>query len=147
MDNKSKILVVYFSATGNTKAVAQKIAKSTGGELFEIMPKVAYTSPDLNWHNSQSRSSLEMANPDARPELANKKANISEYDTIYIGFPIWWYKAPRIINSFIEEHDLTGKVLKPFATSGGSPIEPCVDSLRNTYPELNFQNGTLINER
>ena len=143
--NGSKTLVTYFSATGNTRTVAQRLAKVTGGELWEIAPAQTYTSADLDWRDKSSRSSVEMNDPSARPELKSTYADIARFDTVYIGFPIWWYVAPRIINSFIDAHDLKGKVLIPFATSGSSPIGPCVDELRKSYPTLNFNDGRLLN--
>ena len=141
----SKKLVTYFSATGTTRAAAQKIAKATGADLWEIAPKEAYTSADLDWTDKQSRSSLEMNDPSARPALAAVNEHIADYDTLFIGYPIWWYVAPRIINSFVEAHNLEGKVLIPFATSGSSPIGPTVEALRKAYPSLNWQDGRLLN--
>ena len=141
----SQTLVTYFSATGTTKAVAQRLAQVADADLWEIAPAQAYTSADLDWRDKSSRSSLEMNDDTARPTLKSTKADIARYDTIYIGFPIWWYVAPRIINSFIEAHDLAGKVLIPFATSGGSPIGPCVDALRKSYPGLQWHDGRLLN--
>lgn len=141
----SKVLVTYFSATGTTKAAAEVIAKVTGGELYEIAPQAAYTAADLNWHDKQSRSSVEMNDPKARPALKGVKANIGGYDVIYIGYPIWWGVAPRVINTFIESHDLKGKTVIPFATSGGSGIGKSVAELKKSYPELNWQEGKLLN--
>lgn len=115
-----KRLVAYFSATGTTKRVAQNLARVANADLFEIKPAKPYTSADLNWNNSSSRSSLEMRNSSSRPEVANKVANMAEYDTIFVGFPIWWYVAPTIINTFLEMYNLSGKTIRPFATSGGS---------------------------
>ena len=115
-----KRLVAYFSATGTTKRVAQNLARVANADLFEIKPAKPYTSADLNWNNSFSRSSLEMRNSSSRPEVANKVANMAEYDTIFVGFPIWWYVAPTIINTFLEMYNLSGKTIRPFATSGGS---------------------------
>ena len=140
-----KTLVTYFSATGTTRSVAQKIAKATCGDLWEIAPKVAYTSADLDWTDKQSRSSVEMSDPTARPALAAVNEHIADYDTLFIGYPIWWYVAPRIINTFVEAHDLKGKVLIPFATSGSSAIGPTVAALRKAYPSLNWQDGRLLN--
>lgn len=143
---KSKrTLVAYFSATGTTKGVAEKIAKVLGAELFEISPETPYTAADLDWTNRQSRSSIEMNTPDSRPALAKKIDNIADYDTIFIGYPVWWYVAPHLINSFVECHNLKGKTLIPFATSGGSPIGPTVDELRKEYPLLNWHDGALLN--
>ena len=141
----SKTLVTYFSATGTTRSVAQQIAKAAGADLWEIVPKEAYTSADLDWTDKQSRSSIEMNDPSARPALAAVNEHIADYDTLFIGYPIWWYVAPRIINTFVEVHDLEGKVLIPFATSGSSAIGPTVKALRESYPYLNWQAGRLLN--
>lgn len=116
----SKVLVAYFSASGETARLAKTIAEVTGGALHEIKPKQPYTSEDLNWQNKNSRSSVEMSNPNSRPEIANKVDSMECFDTIYIGFPIWWYVAPTIINTFLESYDFSGKTIIPFATSGGS---------------------------
>lgn len=145
MQTDHKTLVVYFSATGTTAKVAQTIADVTNGKLYEIVPQQAYTSEDLNWNNRQSRSSVEMNNPQARPALKNAKTDVAAYDIIFIGYPIWWDLAPRIINTFIESYDLKGKTLVPFATSGGSGISNSVRELRKTYPNLEWQDGKLLN--
>lgn len=116
----SKKLVAYFSASGTTKKAAERLAKATGADLFEIKPKVPYSSADLNWMDKKSRSSVEMSDPSSRPEIAEKIPHLADYDTVFLGFPIWWYVAPRIINTFVESYDFTGKTLVPFATSGGS---------------------------
>lgn len=145
MQTGNKPLVVYFSASGNTAQAARTLADVTGGELFEIVPQQAYTSADLDWNDSQSRSSVEMNNPQARPALKEVKNDISTYDIIFIGYPIWWNQAPRIVNTFIESHDLKGKLLIPFATSGGSGITGSVDELRKTYPDLKWESGKLLN--
>ena len=142
---EGKVLVAYFSATGTTEDVAEKIAAVTGGELHEIAPEQAYTNADLDWNNRQSRSSVEMNDPKSRPALKEKKANMANYDVVYIGFPIWWGVAPHIVNTFIESHDLKGKTLIPFATSGGSGISQAVAALRKAYPDLNWQDGKLLN--
>ena len=142
---EGKVLVAYFSATGTTEDVAEKIAAVTGGELHEIAPEQAYTDADLDWNNRQSRSSVEMNDPKSRPALKEKKANMADYDVVYIGFPIWWGVAPHIVNTFIESHDLKGKTLIPFATSGGSGISQAVAALRKAYPDLNWQDGKLLN--
>ncbi|MCD8307980.1 MAG: NAD(P)H-dependent oxidoreductase [Clostridia bacterium] len=115
-----KALVAYFSATGNTKALAEKMAEAAGADLFEIVPEIPYTAADLDWQDSQSRSSLEMENKASRPGIRDKAGNMDEYDVIFVGFPIWWYTAPRIINTFLEQYDLTGRTVIPFATSGSS---------------------------
>ena len=145
MQSGNKPLVVYFSATGTTAKAARTIAEVTGGTLHEIVPQQAYTAADLDWNDSQSRSSAEMNNPQARPALKDTKLDAAAYDVIFIGYPIWWNQAPRIIDSFIEGHDLTGKTLVPFATSGGSGISNSVNELKNAYPDLEWQDGRLLN--
>lgn len=141
----SKILVTYFSASGVTKGVAEKLANIIDGDLFEIEPKEKYTSEDLNWRNKQSRSSVEMQNREIRPEMKEKNININDYDTILIGFPIWWGVAPTIVNTFIESMDLSGKKLIPFCTSGGSGMSYCENDLRKTYPNYNWKEGKRLN--
>ena len=141
----SKTLVAYFSATGTTARAAEKVAKITGGELYAITPAQAYTPADLDWNNSQSRSSVEMNDPKSRPALQGKKENIADYDVIFIGYPIWWNLAPRIINTFIESHDLKGKTIIPFATSGSSAITGSAAALKKSYPALNWKEGRLLN--
>lgn len=116
----SKKLVAYFSASGVTAKVAERLSESIGADLHEITPKVRYTDADLDWRDKTSRSSIEMSNPASRPEIERIRDNMLDYDTIYLGFPIWWYIAPTIINTFLESYDLTGKTIVPFATSGGS---------------------------
>lgn len=129
------VLVVYFSATGNTKAVAEQIANVTGGELYEIEPAETYTSEDLDYNNDDCRANLEMNDDAARPEIAGSIENIEQYDTIYIGYPIWWGNAPRIMNTFVETYDLSGKTVVPFCTSGGSGISTSVDTLKELAGE------------
>ena len=141
----SKTLVAYFSATGTTARAAEKVAKITGGELYAITPAQAYTPADLDWNNSQSRSSVEMNDPKSRPALKGKKENIADYDVIFIGYPIWWNLAPRIVNTFIESHDLKGKTIIPFATSGSSAITGSAAALKKSYPALNWKEGRLLN--
>ena len=141
----SKMLVAYFSATGTTARAAEKVAKITGGELYAITPAQAYTPADLDWNNSQSRSSVEMNDPKSRPALQGKKENIADYDVIFIGYPIWWNLAPRIINTFIESHELKGKTIIPFATSGSSAITGSAAALKKSYPALNWKEGRLLN--
>jgi len=136
-----KTLVTYFSASGTTKKVAETIATTIGGDLFEIEPQELYTSEDLNWMNKKSRSSLEMADKSSRPAIKNKVTNLNEYDNVVIGFPVWWYTAPTIINTFIEENDLTSKKIYIFVTSGGSSFAGSLKDLQNTYPNLNFVKG------
>lgn len=116
----SKKLVAYFSASGVTAQVAGKLAEAVGADLFEIAPKVPYTKADLDWTNARSRSTVEMKEPGSRPALAAQLPNAADYDTVYVGFPIWWYVAPTIVNTFLESIDLSGKTVVPFATSGGS---------------------------
>lgn len=119
MSNK---LVAFFSASGVTKKVAEKLAKATGADLFEIVPEVPYTKADLNWMNKNSRSSVEMRDESCRPGIATVVENMEQYDTVYVGFPIWWYREPSIIDTFIESYDFTGKTIAPFCTSGSSGI-------------------------
>lgn len=141
-------LVAYFSATGTTRAAAQKLAKQHNAVLWEIEAAEPYTAADLDWRNEQSRSSLEMKDPDERPTI-KQCTDIRPYSTIYIGFPIWWGICPRIINSWIDNNleQLQGKTLIPFATSGSSGVEEAVEYLRKTYPTLNWQDGLLLNKR
>lgn len=115
-----KKVVAYFSASGVTKRAAERLAKAAGADLFEIKPAVPYSQADLDWTNKKSRSSVEMGNPDSRPEIAERLENMEEYDTVFLGFPIWWYVAPTIIDTFLESYDFSGKTIVPFATSGGS---------------------------
>ena len=141
----SKVLVTYFSCSGVTKSVAQNIADITGGDIFEIEPKVPYTSKDLNWMDKNSRSSVEMNNPNSRPEIAKKVSNMADYDTIYIGFPIWWYVAPTIINTFLESYDFSGKTIIPFATSGGSGVGKTEDILKKISPNAIWKPCKMLN--
>lgn len=134
----SKILVSYFSASGVTKKVAVKVAESIKADLFEIEPVQKYTDEDLNWHDKKSRSSIEMQDKTSRPEIRNTVSNIDEYDTIIVGFPVWWYTAPTIINTFIEENNLEGKNVYVFVTSGGSSSQGSFKDLKNTYKNLDF---------
>ena len=115
-----KILVAYYSWSGNTRFAAEQIRKLTGGDLFEIAPETAYTAADLDWMDKKSRSTIEMKDPKSRPAIAGKVADMAQYDTVFVGFPIWWYQAPRIIETFLESYDFSGKTVIPFATSGGS---------------------------
>lgn len=140
-----KTLVAYFSASGVTKKTALQIAKLGNADVFEIKPAVPYSNADLDWTNKQSRSSLEMNDPHYRPEIAEKCSHMNEYDTIFLGFPIWWYIAPTIINTFLEQYDLTGKTIITFATSGGSGMGKTVDRLKAQYPNAVWKKGTLLN--
>ena len=141
----SKKLVAYFSASGVTKKVALRLAQEELAELFEICPKIEYTSADLNWMDKNSRSSLEMKAQSCRPEILNKLDNLDQYEIIYLGFPIWWYVEPRIIDTFLESYNFSKKQIVPFATSGGSGISNVVENLKAHYPELNFADGRLLN--
>ncbi|MBE5791132.1 MAG: flavodoxin [Clostridiales bacterium] len=116
----SRKLVAYFSASGITAKVAETLSDALGADLFEIVPKVRYTKADLDWRDKTSRSTIEMNDPSSRPEIETLRDNVADYDTLYVGFPIWWYVAPTIINTFLESYDLAGKIIIPFATSGGS---------------------------
>lgn len=128
----SKTLVAYFSASGVTARLAEKVAKVVNGDLYEIVPAKPYTAADLDWTNDKSRSSVEMKNKSFRPEISGKAENMSDYDTIYLGFPIWWYVAPTIINTFLESYDLSGKTIIPFATSGNSGMGGTNAELKNS---------------
>ena len=141
----SKKLVAYFSASGVTKKVALRLAQEELAELFEICPKIEYTSADLNWMDDNSRSSLEMKAQSCRPEILNKLDNLDQYEILYLGFPIWWYVEPRIIDTFLESYNFSKKQIVPFATSGGSGISNVVENLKAHYPELNFADGRLLN--
>ena len=118
----SRKLVAYFSANGVTAKVAEKLSEAIGADLYAIEPEVPYTKADLDWMDKKSRSTIEMNNPASRPAIAGKRDNMNDYDTVFVGFPIWWYVAPTIINTFLESYDLTGKTIIPFATSGGSDM-------------------------
>jgi len=132
MSNK---LVTYFSASGVTAKIAEKLSEAIGADLHEIRPKVSYTQADLDWRDENSRSTIEMKNKSFRPEMTDDKINISEYDTIFVGFPIWWYVAPTIINTFLESHDFSNKNVVVFATSGGSKFGNTVAELKVSLPE------------
>jgi flavodoxin len=136
----SKILVSYFSASGTTKGVAEKLSSAVNGDLFEIEPKEKYTDEDLNWMNKQSRSSIEM-NENVKPEILNTVPNLDDYDTVLLGFPVWWYKEPTIIDKFLDENDMSNKNIHVFVTSGSSPIDSTYKSLQSNYPNLNFISG------
>lgn len=127
-----KTLVSYFSASGTTERIAKNLAQAAGADLYEIKPAVPYTKDDLNWMNKKSRSSVEMNDKSSRPELADKDADIDAYDTVLLGFPIWWYVAPTIVNSFLESYDFSGKRIILFATSGGSGFGKTAAVLRDS---------------
>ena len=143
----SKKLIAYFSASGTTAAVAKNLAKAAKADLYEIRPETPYTSADLNWQNKNSRSSLEMRDKSSRPALADADARIEEYDTVFIGFPIWWYVAPTIINSFLEQYDFTGKKIVLFAPSGGSGLGKAVAGLPPSAPGATIVEGAVLNGR
>ena len=141
-----KTLIVYFSATGNTKAAAQQLAKEFNADLYEIMPEEPYTSADLDWRDKTSRSTIEMKDKSSRPEMAGTDFAIGAYDVIFLGFPIWWYVAPTIINTFLESHDFTGKRIILFATSGGSGFGRTLEGLRKSLPEgVDMSEGKILN--
>lgn len=141
----SKKLVAYFSASGVTKVAAERLAKAADADLFEIKPQTPYTRADLDWTNKKSRSSVEMSNPNSRPEIAEKLSNMDDYDTVFIGFPIWWYVAPTIINTFVESYDFSGKTIIPFATSGGSGMGKTVEVLKPLCPTACWKKGKMLN--
>lgn len=141
-----KILVAYFSCTGTTKKVASDIAKATNGTLFEIKPEIPYTYADLNWMDKKSRSTIEMKDPASRPAIANKIENLADYNYIFIGFPIWWYVAPTIINTFIESYNFAGKTIIPFCTSGGSGVGKTDEILHSLCDDsVNWRPCKLLN--
>ena len=141
----SKKLVSYFSASGTTKKVANMIAEAAGADLYEIKPEIPYTTADLNWMDKKSRSSVEMSDKTIRPAIADTDANIEAYDEIVIGFPIWWYVAPTIINTFLESYDFSGKKIVLFATSGGSGFGNTVSELAPSAPWAEIVEGKLLN--
>ena len=141
----NRILVAYFSATGTTADTAKKLAEAAGADLYEIRPAVPYTDSDLNWRNKKSRSSVEMNDRACRPALADTDADIAAYDTILLGFPIWWYVAPNIVNTFLESYDFSGKQIILFATSGGSGFGKTAESLRSSAPNAEIRTGKLLN--
>ena len=141
---ENRELVVYFSCTGNTKKVAEEIADQTGANLYEIEPEQPYTEEDLNYGNDNSRANREMNNENARPEISGKLENISDYDIFYIGYPIWWGDMPKILNTFFDTHDMSGKTIMPFCTSGGSGISKSVNSVKHAEPEAVVKEGLQI---
>ena len=145
LNSMKKTLVVYFSATGTTKAAAQKLAKEHNADLYEITPEQPYTAADLDWRDKTSRSTIEMKDKSSRPAIQGKCESIADYDTVWIGFPIWWYTAPTIVNTFIEAHDLSGKELNVFATSGGSDVKDSYNDLKKAYSQYNWGESRLMN--
>ena len=141
----SKTLVAYFSASGVTRRTAEEIARAVGGDLYEIAPAQPYTAADLDWTDKKSRSSLEMNDPACRPAIAGAAARMEEYGTVFLGFPIWWYVEPRIVDTFLESYDFSGKTVIPFATSGGSGIGKAEESLRAHCPKAGWKKGRLLN--
>ena len=137
----SKKLVAYFSASGVTAKVAERLANAIGADLYEIKPEEAYTTADLDWTNRNSRSSREMNDKTFRPAVAGKVADMGQYDTVYVGFPIWWYVAPTIINTFLEGYDFAGKTVIPFATSGSSGMGKTNAELKSSCPEAKLVEG------
>ena len=142
----SKKLVAYFSASGVTAKVADMLADAVGADIYEIRPEVPYTKADLNWMDKKSRSTIEMNDKTSRPTMADTDAKVEQYDTIFLGFPIWWYRAPSIINTFLESYDFAGKKIILFATSGGSKFGKTVDELRVSVPDsCDIIEGKLLN--
>lgn len=141
----NKTLIAYFSASGETAKLAKTLSAVTGGDLFEIRPETAYTSADLNWMDKKSRSTVEMQDKSSRPAIAAPCSNLADYDTIFVGFPIWWYVAPTIINTFLESGDFSGKKIVLFATSGGSGFGKTVANLKDSAPGAMIVEGKLLN--
>ena len=141
----SRILVAYFSASGVTARAAREIADAVGAELYEIRPAEPYSQADLNWMDKKSRSTVEMNDPACRPAIAGAVENMEQYDTVFVGFPVWWYVEPRIVDTFLERYDFSGKTLIPFATSGGSGIGKAEESLREHCPKADWRRGGLVN--
>ena len=143
MNDTGKALVVYFSATGTTKGVARRLAGAIGADLFEIVPAQPYTEADLNWRNKQSRSSVEMADRKSRPAIAKAAPDLTDYKTVFVGFPIWWYREPSIIDTFVESNAeaLAGKTIVPFATSGGSGMGDSAANLQALAPKAKVAEG------
>ena len=139
-----KILVAYFSAGGATASAARAVASAAGGELYEIKPAAPYTAADLDWNDSRSRSSVEMNDGSCRPAIAGELPDLGQYDAVFLGFPIWWYVEPRIVDTFLDGCDIAGKALIPFATSGGSGIANVEKHLRQLYPAANWLPGKRL---
>ena len=137
--------MAYFSASGVTARAAREMADAIGADLYEICPAAPYTDADLNWMDKKSRSTLEMNDPACRPAIASQVERMEQYDTVFVGFPVWWYVEPRIVDTFLESYDFTGKTMIPFATSGGSGISKAEKSLREHCPGGNWKKGRLVN--
>lgn len=140
----SRKLVAYFSASGVTAKVAESLSEAIGADLYEIEPEVPYTKADLDWMDKQSRSTLEMNDPASRPAIKGTRDNMEDYDTVFVGFPIWWYVAPTIINTFLESYNLTGKTIVPFATSGGSAMGKTNEKLQPSCPNSKLLEGKVF---
>ena len=143
----AQTLVAYFSASGTTARVARGLAAAVGADLFEIAPAVPYTRADLNWNNSSSRSSIEMNDEACRPAISSEVSDMGKYDTVFIGFPVWWYVEPRIIDTFLEGYDFSGKTIVPFATSGGSGLGRAPQRMQALVPSASVHGGGLLNGR
>ena len=143
----AKTLVAYFSASGTTERVARTLADAAGADLFEIEPAQKYTSADLNWNNKSSRSSVEMNDETCRPAIASTVADMAAYDTVFVGFPVWWYVEPRIIDTFLEAYDFAGKTIVPFATSGGSGLGKAPQRMQTLAPDATVLPGKMLNGR
>lgn len=146
MNNQKNVLVTYFSCSGVTRKLGKELAEVVGADLYEIKPEIPYTNADLDWMNKKSRSTVEMEDPSSRPAIAEKCANMDEYNTVFVGFPIWWYVAPTIINTFLESYDFSGKTIIPFATSGSSGLGKTEDVLKAICPDtVNWLPGKILN--
>jgi flavodoxin len=143
----SKTLVAYFSASGTTGRVAKDLADAAGADLFEIAPEQPYTRVDLNWQDKSSRTTFEMNDESCRPAIAKTVANMADYDTVFVGFPVWWYVEPRIIDTFLEAYDFAGKTVVPFATSGGSGLGQAPKRMQSLVPDAKMLPGRLLNGR
>lgn len=144
--NDSKALVVYFSCTGNTKAVAERISELTSADIYEIVPEIPYTEEDLNYNDDSCRANKEMNDASARPAIGSDAVDISEYDTVYIGYPIWWGTMPRIINTFLDTYDLSDKTVMPFCTSGSSGISKSVSDIRAEEHDADVRDGLRVSD-
>lgn len=137
-------LVVYFSCSGETKKVAEGLKSILNCDIFEIVPETLYTDRDLDWNDKNSRSTIEMGDESCRPTIINRIDNIDKYDTIYLGFPIWWYTAPKIVNTFLDSYDFSNKKVILYCTSGGSSIDKTYNDLKNSYPDIDFIKGSRL---
>lgn len=143
----SNVLVAYFSASGTTARVARALADAVGADLFEIVPEQPYSSADLDWTDKKSRSSVEMNDESCRPAIAGAVADIGSYDAVFLGFPVWWYVEPRIVDTFLESYDFSGKIVVPFATSGGSGLGRAPERMQQLAPGASVRGGKLLNGR